>query len=143
MSKCRYCECELPGNEQSCLPCYESRYAAIGKPKPPIKDLVLGFIANPLGLKVEDLETRRSFGADIICTTIGLLLCWLGGYAKLHYQVPAVSKPVLHAAEFCLVLAVPLALFFVRIGWKIYWRGFCFAFLFFSYGIYGWFAIGA
>ena len=142
MNKCRYCERELPGSEMSCAPCFESRYAAIDKPRSSIKDRVIEFVASPFGLKVEDFDTRSSFRADFANLIIGLLLCWLGGYAKLDYRIPSISEPVLHCAIFCLSLAVPLSLFLVRIGWKIYWRGFCAAFMISSFAISGWFFIG-
>ena len=124
MPQCSDCHCDLPGFETLCSKCLEARYSELGHPKSVLESMRL-FVSNPFGITLESKSKMGRRGA-IACSCGGVLLCWLGGFAKVAYKCPLFSDAVLYGSFQCLVksasLSLGLSLFLARKNLRLYWE---------------------
>jgi hypothetical protein len=144
MSQCPSCGRELPGLQTLCAECYESRYVAIGQRRGFLQEL-RWFVLNPLGISEQDLTEASGLPLffTVGCWCIGLLLCWFGGWAKVHYQYSLFSDVVLRGALVCLIISLILSLVLARKNLHFHWKLASFTFVLMSMGVAGWFYVGS
>jgi hypothetical protein len=145
MPNCLYCDCELPGTEKVCRSCYDDQYSKLNGPVQPISVRLRRLLSNPMGITKEKLATtpNPSFVVVIACGVAGLLICWLGGFARIHYRSSLLSELAIMGGIRCLILSSSYVLLVARDGLNILWKVVPYAFLLSSWGVAGWYFIGA
>jgi hypothetical protein len=143
MPNCLHCDCVLPGAEKVCRSCYEERYSNLNAPKQPLSAQLRRLISNPTGITQEELATTPNPAPAVViaCCVVGLLVCWFGGFAKVHYRFSLSSELVILGGIRCLVLSLSYVVVMARDGWRILWKVVPHAFLLSSWGVAGWYFI--
>jgi hypothetical protein len=124
MPQCSDCHCDLPGFETLCSKCLEARYSELGHPKSVLESMRL-FVSNPFGITLESKSKMGRRGA-IACSCGGVLLCWLGRFAKVTYKSRSSRTRSFMGHSNCLVksasLSLGLSLFLARKNLRLYWE---------------------
>jgi len=144
MSRCPYCDCELPGFQTLCDDCYEKRRTEVGKPRSFVETL-RKFVANPLAITDQQVMDMRAVPMwAVVCFWCGgLLFCWFGGWAKSRYQFSILSNAVLRGTLLCLAISLALSLALSRRNLHLYWKNASAVFFLISMGVAGHYYIGS
>jgi hypothetical protein len=103
------------------------------------------FASNPLSLTEEDLMAGRMVPAlfFIAFWCSGLVFCWFGGWARVHFEYSPFSREVLPGALSCIGISLLLSLALARTNLKLHWRVASPMFTMISIGVAGNFFIGS
>jgi hypothetical protein len=123
MPQCPSCGSELPGLQTLCQKCYDAEYDQVGRPRSFLKS-IRRFVTNPLSLSEKDLTEGGSvsvlFFIAFWCS--GLVFCWFGGWAGVHFEYSPFSRAVLPGALSCIGISVIASLALARTNLKLHWR---------------------
>jgi hypothetical protein len=144
MPQCPFCGSDLPGVQTLCQKCYDARYAQIARPRSFLESM-RQFVSNPLCLTEEDLleESRVSFLVVVAFWCSGLLICWFGGWARVHYKYSLFSNEVLSGALLCIGISIFMSLVLARTNLRLHWKIASPVFVAISMGVAGHFFIGS
>lgn len=103
------------------------------------------FLSNPIKLTAKDLlqEEKMPLAVIVACWCGGLLICWLGGWAKANFKYSVFSSEVLSATLLCVLISTVSTLVFARTNRKLHWKIASAVFAVSAWGIAGWFLIGS